>query len=42
MWEDDEHWLPRMLEGETFSGKFYFESERICWMKIDWGAGYPG
>ena len=42
MWEDDEHWLPRMLEGETFRGHFYFESERICWMKMDWGVGFNG
>ena len=42
MWEDDEHWLPRMLEGETFRGYFYFESERIRWMNVDWGAGFNG
>jgi len=42
MWEDDEHWLPRMLEGEAFSGHFYFESERIRWMKMDWSVDYPG
>ena len=40
MWEDDEHWLPRMLEVERFRGHFYFESERICWMKLDWGVGF--
>ena len=42
MWEDDEHWLPRMLEGECFSGHFFFESERIRWMKMDWDVDYPG
>lgn len=36
MWEDDEYWLPRMLEGGLFRGRFYFEGERIQWMKIDW------
>ncbi len=40
MWEDDQHWLPRMLEGETFRGKFLFEGERIQWMEIDWSVGF--
>ncbi len=25
MWEDDRHWLPGVLEGETVRGEFYFE-----------------
>ncbi len=40
MWEDDQHWLPRMLEGEKFRGRFCFEGERIQWMKIDWDVDY--
>ena len=40
MWEDDQHWLPRMLDGEKFRGRFYFEGERIQWMEIDWEVGY--
>jgi 8-oxo-dGTP diphosphatase len=40
MWEDDQHWLPRMLDGEKFRGRFYFEGERIQWMKIDWDVDY--
>lgn len=24
MWEDDQHWLPMMLEGKRFEGNFYF------------------
>lgn len=24
MWEDDRHWLPRLLEGRRFKGRFYF------------------
>ena len=39
MWEDDQFWLPRMLEGEKFRGRFYFEAERILWMDIDWDVG---
>ncbi|MDE0594954.1 MAG: 8-oxo-dGTP diphosphatase [Akkermansiaceae bacterium] len=42
MWEDDQYWLPRMMEGERFCGRFYFEGERIQWMKIDWGVDYFG
>lgn len=40
MWEDDQHWLPRMLEGERFRAKFKFVGERIEWMKIAWGADF--
>ena len=39
MWEDDEHWLPRMLEGGTFRAKFKFEGERIVWKRIAWDVG---
>ncbi|NNC90125.1 MAG: 8-oxo-dGTP diphosphatase [Akkermansiaceae bacterium] len=35
MWEDDQHWLPHMLEDErTFIGRFKFEGERISWMDV--------
>ena len=40
MWEDDRHWLPRMLEGERFRGYFVFKGERIEWMEIDWEVDY--
>lgn len=42
MWADDRHWLPRMLEGERFRGRFLFEGERILWMKIDWDVSHFG
>lgn len=29
MWEDDAHWLPEMLDGEKFIGRFAFEGERM-------------
>ena len=29
MWEDDRHWLPLMLKGEKFNGKFVFDGERM-------------
>lgn len=34
MWEDDQHWLPLLIEGRDFIGKFVFESEAIQWMKV--------
>ena len=27
MWEDDEHWLPRVLDGEKVTGEFTFDAE---------------
>jgi 8-oxo-dGTP pyrophosphatase MutT (NUDIX family) len=24
MWQDDEHWLPLLLDGRSFNGEFYF------------------
>jgi len=35
MWEDDIHWLPRALEGETFRGRFIFENETMLDMDIE-------
>lgn len=28
MWEDDRHWLPRVLEGKTLEGTFKFTGEK--------------
>jgi len=36
MWEDDQYWLPQMLEGKKFLGKFVFEGEQIQWREITW------
>jgi 8-oxo-dGTP diphosphatase len=27
MWEDDELWLPRVLDGDTIRGVFYFDAD---------------
>jgi 8-oxo-dGTP diphosphatase len=27
MWEDDEHWLPLLLEGKNFEGEFHFNED---------------
>ena len=37
MWEDDRYWLPKMLEGEKFFGRFDFEEETVKWMQMDLG-----
>ena len=29
MWEDDRHWLPQMLAGQTFKGYFEFDDDRM-------------
>ncbi len=29
MWEDDQHWLPRALEGHFVSGKFFFQDDKM-------------
>lgn len=38
MWEDDAYWLPQMLGGQKFLGRFVFEGERIRWRDIQLGA----
>ena len=37
MWEDDRHWLPQMLDGQMFNGRFEFEGEAIEWMEMEFG-----
>ena len=29
MWEDDRHWLPQVLAGESLLGKFVFDGEKM-------------
>jgi 8-oxo-dGTP diphosphatase len=40
MWEDDQHWLPQMLAGQKFLGKFVFEGEHIQWREMTWEPEY--
>jgi 8-oxo-dGTP diphosphatase len=30
MWEDDKVWLPELLKGNTFTGKFYFTKTTVA------------
>ena len=34
MWEDDRHWLPLMLAGETFTGWFTFDGDTMLTKNI--------
>lgn len=34
MWDDDQYWLPQMLAGQSFIGKFIFEEETILWQDV--------
>jgi 8-oxo-dGTP diphosphatase len=37
MWEDDQHWLPLLLAGRTFRGRFVFQGETMIWMDLSTG-----
>jgi 8-oxo-dGTP diphosphatase len=40
MWEDDRHWLPAILEGRTFLGRFVFDGERMLWKSLEFDVGW--
>jgi len=40
MWEDDIHWLPGLLAGRTFLGRFCFEREHLRWHHIAWDVAF--
>lgn len=37
MWKDDIHWLPHLIDGRTFFGRFIFdrEDQEVVWQRID-------
>jgi 8-oxo-dGTP diphosphatase len=37
MWADDAYWLPGLLEGKQFDGRFDFDEETMLWQKLRWG-----
>jgi 8-oxo-dGTP diphosphatase len=37
MWEDDIHWLPEMLDGQTFKGYFTFDGDKMLSRKLEFG-----
>ena len=36
MWEDDAHWLPGMIEGRRFQGRFLFDGEKMLSNEVEW------
>lgn len=44
MWSDDIHWLPLMLDGRTFLGRFVFDGEEVSWFDVEkdvfWKPGF--
>ncbi|MEM9493706.1 MAG: 8-oxo-dGTP diphosphatase [Myxococcota bacterium] len=41
MWQDDQYWLPGVLEGRRFEGDFVFDDEEMLWRDIRWLADPP-
>jgi 8-oxo-dGTP diphosphatase/2-hydroxy-dATP diphosphatase len=35
MWPDDKYWLPLLLKGKNFRGKFYFEGRKLVDYQIE-------
>lgn len=35
MWQDDRHWLPHLLAGRHFVGRFVFDGDRMARMELD-------
>jgi 8-oxo-dGTP diphosphatase len=42
MWEDDQHWLPQMLQGDFFNGRFTFDRDQMLSKEIEFLAAFPG
>jgi 8-oxo-dGTP diphosphatase len=34
MWQDDALWLPQMIEGKKFLGKFVFDEDTMLWHEV--------
>ena len=42
MWKDDIHWLPQMLDGRKFHGRFIFDGEEdLVWQDVEWDVHWP-
>ena len=39
MWADDRLWIPLLLAGRPFEGRFVFEGDRMQWHEVRCGAG---
>lgn len=36
MWQDDRHWLPRVLDGDYVSGRFAFDGDTMLTCEMDY------
>lgn len=36
MWEDDRHWLPQVLQGQSFLGYFEFDGATMLSKRVEW------
>lgn len=36
MWEDDAHWLPGVIAGRRFQGRFLFDGEKMLFHDVEW------
>jgi hypothetical protein len=34
MWADDRLWIPLMLDGKAFEGRFVFDGDRMLWYRL--------
>lgn len=42
MWRDDAHWLPLLLDGRGFLGRFVFSGEEVVWYEVETDVFWPG
>ncbi|KPL18688.1 MAG: NUDIX hydrolase [candidate division Zixibacteria bacterium SM23_81] len=42
MWEDDSHWVPVMLSGRTFDGRFVFDGDQMLDFDLRFGDSRVG
>jgi 8-oxo-dGTP diphosphatase len=40
MWEDDRHWLPLLLNRQSFLGRFVFDEDRLLWSDVATGVSW--
>ena len=39
MWEDDQYWLPQVIGGMNFEGRFLFDGDKMLGKHIDFTPG---
>ena len=42
MWEDDRHWLPQMLAGSFFNGRFAFDGDQMLFKELEFHSSPSG